>query len=534
MKPQFKNQLSQFFVNEKRYLERNSELTKLNEEMRLQVLALEAAANGILITDRKGDILWSNKSFTDLAGFTKDEVLGKNPRILNSGKQPTEFYKEMWNTILSGRTWHGELVNRRKDESLYTEDMTITPVKTSGDEITHFIAIKQDITERKKLESQLIQSQKMEVVGQLAGGIAHDFNNLLTIINGYSSTMIDGMAPKDPIRADLQEILRAGERATELVSKLLIFSRRQVTQLKVIYLNNLIIDMQKMLSRLIPESIEFILLPAKDLGAVKVDVGSFEQVLTNLVINATHAMPYGGKLTIETQNVTLDEASTFRHANIKPGDYVLLSVTDTGTGMSEEVKQHLFEPFFTTKPKDKGTGLGLATCYGIVQQSGGNIEFYSELGKGTSFKIYLPRVKEVPAEWYTSEKISDLPRGTEKILVVEDEPAVRHFTVHVLHQLGYSTVEATNGEEALQLLKKDSKHHPDCILTDVVMPRMGGKELAEKVKGFAPKIKIVFMSGYVENVELESGSVITSQNFLKKPFTSRSMAYKIREILDQK
>lgn len=386
--------------------------------------------------------------------------------------------------------------------------------------------------EHAKLEEQMRQAQKMEAVGQLAGGIAHDFNNLLTVINGYSQMRLTSLAADDPVKADLEEILKAGKRAEWLVRQLLAFSRKQIFQPKVINLNDLIQDMDKMFKRLIPENIEFVTLTSPDLWAINVDPDSFHQVLTNLVVNASHAMPQGGKVVIETKNVVLDTNYAERHV-VPPGEYLLLAVSDTGTGITDEVKAHLFEPFFTTKEKGKGTGLGLATIYGIIKQSGGYIQVYSELGNGTSFKIYLPRVREQARTWHSSENAGPLPRGTETVLIVEDDEAVRNFGVSVLRQQGYEVLEASSGEQALHLMSELHGKQIHALLTDMVMPGMGGKELADKLKSICPDIRVLFTSGYTENMTIHSGHFKMGEAFLQKPFSPRALTYKIREVLDR-
>jgi len=381
--------------------------------------------------------------------------------------------------------------------------------------------------ELEAVQAQMVQSAKMAAVGQLAGGIAHDFNNLLTVINGYAMLIYETLPDKDPMRADVEEIQKSGKRAAELVSKLLVFSRRNVVQMKVVNLNDLIVGMSAMLRRFVPESVEYSTLPAADLENVKIDVSSFEQVLVNLVVNAVQAMSNGGKLIVETKNILSDADYQHQHPQIPPGEYILLTVSDTGTGMSEEAKSHAFEPFFTTKEKGKGTGLGLATSYSVVTQHQGYIEIQSELGKGTTFGIYLPCVHEKAIGYYDKEKEANLPRGTGKILVVEDEPAVRSFAVRILNTQGYTTLEASNGEEALRLLEKEKPGSVRLVLTDVIMPQMGGKELNQKLKVLFPDLGVVFMSGYAEDLIADT----EGRTFLHKPFTPRALAFVIQESL---
>jgi two-component system cell cycle sensor histidine kinase/response regulator CckA len=388
--------------------------------------------------------------------------------------------------------------------------------------------------EHRRLEPQFIEAQKMEVVGHLASGVAHDFNNILGVIMGYSDLLMSGLGPDSPLRKYAEEILHASERAAGLTRQLLVFSRKQTVQPVVLDLNDAVKDLDKMLRRLIDENVEMTIVPGKQTGHVKADSGYVGQVLMNLVVNARDAMPNGGNLTIATNNVTLDENYAHTHTGAIPGDYVRLSVSDTGTGMTDEVKARLFEPFFTTKPKGKGTGLGLATCQTIVQQSGGHIGVYSEVGKGTTFKIYFPRV-ELPLDVAARPiQTGPLPRGTETLLVVEDEPAVRHLACSVLQTQGYEVLSAPNGREALRVAR-EHKGSPIClVVTDVIMPQMGGKVMAEWLKTIYPDLKILFTSGYTDDTIIHHGVLEAGVNFLSKPYTFATLAHKVREMLDGK
>jgi CheY-like chemotaxis protein len=383
------------------------------------------------------------------------------------------------------------------------------------------------------LQEQLRQSQKIEAVGQLAGGIAHDFNNLLTVIKGYSQLSLLDLKESDPLWENIQEIQKATQRATDLTRQLLAFSRRQILDLKVLDLNTLLQDLNKMLHRILGEDIELTTLLAKDLGRVKIDPGQIEQVVMNLAVNARDAMPMGGKLTIETANVELDEEYARAHIGVTPGRYVRLSVSDTGFGMSKEVKEKVFEPFFTTKEKGKGTGLGLSTVYGIVKQIGGNIWVYSELNQGTTFKIYLPRVEEEATFLRHRDDTEILPQGRETVLLVEDDPSVRGFVVQVLRRQGYTVLEATNGKEALRVVQEEAGRKIHLLLTDVVMPQMGGKELADRLKILQPDIKVLFISGYTDNAIVHHGVLEPNINFLQKPFSPTALPRKVREVLDK-
>jgi len=363
--------------------------------LRLQSVALNAAANGIVITDQTGTIVWTNSGFTTLTGYTAEEATGRNPReLLKSGVHDREFYRDLWETVLAGNVWHGEMTNRRKDGSLFPERQTITPLKTPAGAITHFIAIKEDLTAVKRLEAQFLQSQKMEVVGRLAGGIAHDFNHLLMLINLSADRLASKLSAGDPLRDDAAHIVNAVARGSALTRQLLAFSRKQVLTPQILDLGNLARGMQNMLQRLIGADVQLAVTSTPRAHFVKADAAQIEQVIMNLVVNARDAMPEGGRLIIATSDIVLEAGIV---SSLAAGPYVVLSVTDTGMGMSAETRSHLFEPFFSTKPPGRGTGLGLSIVYGIVAQSGGGIAVDSTLGGGTTFRVYLPRVAEIPA-----------------------------------------------------------------------------------------------------------------------------------------
>jgi two-component system cell cycle sensor histidine kinase/response regulator CckA len=389
------------------------------------------------------------------------------------------------------------------------------------------------ITDRKQLEAQFIEAQKMEVLGQLAGGIAHDFNNLLAVIMGNSELLMVKLPPNDPLRKEVEEIGHAADRAAGLTRQLLAFSRKQTVQPIVLDLNEVVAGMDKMLRRLIDENVELRIMAGKDLGRIKADSGHVGQVLMNLAVNARDAMAKGGHLSIETSNATLDEDYGRTHPGVTPGNYVMLAVRDTGSGMAEEVKAHLFEPFFTTKPKGKGTGLGLATCQTIVKQCGGHIDVYSKLGKGTIFKIYFPRVElDLKTPTFPLAKGTAMPRGTETILFVEDEPAVRQLACGILVTLGYNVLRATNGQEGLDLARKQEGEPIRLVVTDVIMPQMGGKVMADWLKATYPDLKVLFTSGYTDDALAEHGILEPGIQFLPKPYTLAALAGKVREVLD--
>jgi PAS domain S-box-containing protein len=416
------------------------------------------------------------------------------------------------------------------------KDGTIIDVEITAHELTFYgrptqMVLAYDVTERRLLEEQLRQSQKMEAVGQLAGGVAHDFNNLLTVITGYSDLTLRRLDNESPFRSSLEEIKKAGERAASLTRQLLAFSRKQVLQPKVLQLNAIVADVDKMLRRLIGEDIDPLTLLEPSLGQIKADPGQVEQVILNLAVNARDAMPQGGKLTIETQNVYLDNQYARRHTAIQPGNYVMLAVSDTGCGIDAETQVRMFEPFFTTKEQGKGTGLGLSTVYGIVKQSGGHLWVYSEIGKGTTFKIYLPRIDEVIESDEARSALAELPQGRETVLLTEDEEQVRQMIQMILEMGGYRVLEAASGEEALTLFKQH-EGQIDLIMTDVVMPQMSGRELAQSLEVLHPGIKVLYMSGYTDDAIVRHGLLDQEIAFLQKPFTPDALMRKVREVLD--
>jgi PAS domain S-box-containing protein len=505
---------------------------KMDEQLRMQAAALQTTANGIVITDVKGQIIWTNPAFTTLTGYTFEEAVGKNPRILKSGKHDKAYYRNLWNTLLGGKVWRGVFENRRKDGSIYQDEHTITPVRSSNGAITHFVAILNDISERQTAETQLRQSQKMEAVGQLAGGVAHDFNNLLTVINGHCQLMLNRLKPGEKMRDELDLILRTGERAAKLTHQLLAFSRKQILQPEIVNLNAITTNLHKMLRRLIREDIELSTILDAKLKPVKVDPTQIEQVIINLVVNARDAMPKGGRLTIETSNVVLDQEYCQTHVDAHPGGYSMISISDTGIGMSHEVKARIFEPFFTTKERGKGTGLGLSTVFGIVKQSSGLIEVVSEMGKGTTFKILIPQTLELPSAATSGDKFPAARACREVILLVEDEDTVRDLARDILELSGYTILLARNGQEALEICQAN-ENQIDLLVSDVVMPQMGGLELADRLKNLRPATKLLLTSGYTDHPNIQESSNTSGIAFLHKPFTTVTLARKVREVLDR-
>ncbi len=501
---------------------------RIEAALALQSAALDAAADAMVITDREGGLVWANPAFTQLTGYTVPEALGKNPReLVKSGVHDSSFYQNMWTTLLDGRVWRGELTNRRKDGVLYVEDQTITPVTDATGAITHFVSIKRDLSAQRTLEAQLLQAQKMEVVGRLSGGIAHDFNNLLTVINGTAELALMDLAPDHPVRADFERIKESGMRASSLTRQLLAFSRKQITRRETVDLSQLLTNFRGMLQRLIGEDITLIVNADALLATVSADPSQIEQVVLNLAVNARDAMPLGGRLTIEVRNVALDQAFADTHTGVNPGRHVLLEVTDTGTGMSAETLSLLFEPFFTTKEDGKGTGLGLATVYGVVQQSGGTIWVESALGRGTTFSIYLPATS-APQMATAKELTPAAGHGT--VLLVEDEDAVRDLATRILRAAGYTVLAASNAAMALERLRTGGAD-VELIVTDVVLPGMGGREMAEQALKLRPGIPVLYTSGYTDDTVLAYGVAQNTVHFIAKPFTVSALTNKIREVV---
>jgi len=629
---------------------------KAQHQLRLQAAALRAAANGIVISRPDGTIEWVNPAFTRMTGFSMEEIIGQNPRILKSGRHGNTFYANLWSTISAGKVWRGELTNRRKDGTLCEEEMTITPVASNQGVITHYIAIKQDIsarkqveeslrhaeekyrrifedaiigifrstpdgrflmmnpalakmlhcespehalgkvkdigllygdpakrrqmqktleatgavqnmehefrrpdgtelwvslnlrcaygqdgkpayydgtaeniTERKSLERQLQQAQKMEAIGRLAGGLAHDFNNTLGVINGYGE-ILKAHTDLDPaVLQQIEEIYSAGKKAASLTQQLLAFSHKQIIQPRIIDLSEVVTNLTRMLRRLIGDDIELTMRFSSRAARVKVDQGQIEQVLMNLAVNARDAMPGGGKLAIETDLCDLDESYAIRHKPVHPGRYVRLTITDTGCGMDQETMSHLFEPFFTTKELGRGTGLGLSIVYGIVKQSDGYIWAYSEPGRGSSFKIYLP-LQTAEAERAAEPPRAERLRGSENILLVEDDPSLRTMMAGFLKGLGYSVLEADNGEAALETVK-GATHPVELLITDITMPKMSGRDLADRLVALFPELRVLYISGYTHDGVVQTRALVAGEAFLQKPFALSELSKTIRELI---
>jgi two-component system, cell cycle sensor histidine kinase and response regulator CckA len=494
---------------------------------------LDIADDAIISVDAHQHIHLFNKGAERIFGYAAEEVLGQSldvllpARVVNVHREHIRGFAQ---STESARRMgeRAQIFGRRKDGTEFPAEASISKLQSGGE--TVFTVILRDTTERQSLQAQLLQAQKMEAVGRLAGGIAHDFNNLLTAILGASDLLLEDLSADASGREEVEEIKQAAHRAAALTYQLLAFSRQQVLAPQVLDLNVLVADVEKMLRRLIGEDIELRTVLARDLGAVQADPGQLQQVIMNLAVNARDAMPQGGRLTIETADAELDEAYAQAHVP-QAGRYVMLAVTDTGIGMNADIKAHVFEPFFTTKEKGKGTGLGLATVYGIVKQSGGYIWVYSEPGQGTTFKIYLPRVEGVPLPAAPKPVASGSLRGSETVLVVEDEVAVRNLTRRVLEGYGYAVLTTENGHEALQAAQE--RQGPiHLLVTDVVMPKMGGRELVQRLAPGRPEMKVLYLSGYTDDAIVHHGVLEPGIAFLQKPFTPQMLARKVREVLD--
>ena len=509
---------------------------KRAEKIRVRLASIVESSEDAIISKTLDGIVTSwNRGAERTFGYTADEAIGKPSGLLIPQDRLDEESQIIERVKQGEHVTHFETVRRKKDGKDINIALTISPIEDGAGTIIGFSKIARDITEQKSLEAQLRQSQKMEGVGQLAGGIAHDFNNLLTVINSYSDMVLGELDFSDfsnPFfRNGIEQIKEAGHRAALLTRQLLMFSRQQVLEPKVLDLNEVVSNIAKLLRRLIGEDITLVLCPHPSLGRVKIDPGQMEQIIVNLAVNARDAMPDGGQLTIETGNVELDNAYARKHALVQPGLYVMLAVSDTGCGMDAETQARIFEPFFTTKGPDKGTGLGLATVDGIVKQSGGNIWVYSELGKGTTLKIYLPRVEKASVPPEPGSAPAELLRGSETVLLVEDDEMVRALAQAILERYGYHVLAARNVHDALRLAQEGSGQI-HLLLTDTIMPVMNGPELAKRFLSYRPETKVLLMSGYTDKVISYTAALEPGTAFLPKPFTPQTLTHKVREVLN--
>jgi PAS domain S-box-containing protein len=515
------------------------EVRKLNEGLevkvqeRTQQLArvgalVEACDDSIVGATIDGVIRSWNPGAERIYGYSADEMIGKSPSILVPTGRPHEVELGFEKARNGERIKPFECIRERKDGRQILVSVTISSIRDPAGKIDGFALVTRDISQSRHIEGSLRQAQKMEAVGRLAGGVAHDFNNLLGVIIGYSDLILDESQPNQPIRKHAEQIKKAGEQAAALTGKLLAFSRQQVFETRVLNLNAIVADMREMLVRVVGPKIELSTSLGPATGQVKADQGQIEQVLMNLVVNARDAMPEGGTLFIETTNATLTDDYVGHHQLVTPGSYILLAVCDTGTGMDAATKAHIFEPFFTTKPQGKGTGLGLATVYGIIKQSGGFIWVYSEPGLGSTFKVYLPRVGEQVQDLQPAAAIAHFPARSETILLVEDEPLLRNLTSTLLRQAGYTVLEADSGEQAIDVAERyhDTIH---LLLTDMIMPGMRGPAAAQQLIRSRPGMRVIYMSGYIAFAQ--RGLLDRDATVLAKPFTKAALLQKLTETL---
>jgi len=491
----------------------------------------DASPVAIAAIDLQGRVMDWNPAAEAMFGWSRDEMLGRPlPPVPEGGESSPDRLRESVSRGESVR--EVEATRIRKDGSTIHVSLSAAPLYDASQQIHGGIAVLADITEQKQLEERMRQSQKLEAVGRLAGGVAHDFNNLLTVIGGCVELTLLRMPEEDPLRKNIEEAGKAARRAATLTNQLLAFSRKQVLEPKILDLNEVLRSMEKMLARLIGEDIALSVSCGGELGRVKADRGQIEQVIMNLAVNARDAMPRGGRLVLETSRVDLDREVSARQVAVLPGPYVMLAVSDTGTGIPPEIQARIFEPFFTTKEIGKGTGLGLSTVYGIVKQSAGYIWVYSEPDKGTTFKVYLPRVEGKP-DTVDAASSEIVPTGRESILLVEDDALVRDVIRRMLTGLGYTVIEAAGADEAIALCEKYARNL-DLLMTDVVMPKLGGREVAERATRICPQMKVLYISGYTDDAILRLGMLETGLAFLHKPFSQAAVGRKVREVLDQR
>jgi len=495
---------------------------------------LESASQAILSVDPSGRIVLANRRAEELFNYTREELLGASLEMLLPEGRRAVHQRERDDYFQHPRVRPMgigmELAARRRDGSEFPVEISLNTIETP--EGIFAIAFITDVTQRKRLEEQLVHSQKMEAVGRLAGGVAHDFNNMLTVISGYTRMILDELSPQDPLREYAGEIAQASERAGAVTQQLLAFSRRQLIQPRIIDINAAIVQTEKMLRRLLGEDIQLTLELQENSPHIKADPNQIEQAVVNLALNARDAMPRGGRIFIQTSEIHLDENYARTHPGVKPGDYVMLAITDTGQGMSAEIRQRIFEPFFTTKDRGKGTGLGLAIVYGMVKQCGGDIWVYSEPGKGSTFRLYFPKAGEQPRVSSPREPKAPRAEKSHTVLVVEDEKPVRELTVRMLQQLGYSVLSAASGKEALAI-SNSFGGSIGLLVTDVVMPEMSGRQVADALLRARPEMKVLYVSGYTEHAVIHHG-VESGVEFLAKPFSREALAKKIAEMFSER
>ncbi|MGC8658267.1 MAG: PAS domain S-box protein [Desulfomonilaceae bacterium] len=502
-----------------------------NRERLLLTTAIEQSDEAVMITDTEAVILYVNPAFERVTGFSAAEAIGKKPRILiESNEADADIYDALRMTLERGDVWRGRLTNQKKDKTLYEAEVTISPIKDTHGKVVNYVGVSRDVTKEALLEKQFIQAQKMEAVGTLAGGIAHDFNNLLQAILGYSELILRRKSEGDRDISDIQRILQAGKRGAELVKSLLMFSRKVEPTYRPVNLNHEIIQVQSLLSRTIPKTIKIDLHLTGDLSVIQADQSQMGQVLMNLCINARDAMPNGGTLTIETENVELGQDYCRTHLQTKPGNYVSLTVADNGEGIDKETLAHIFEPFFTTKGVGQGTGLGLATVYGIVRQHGGHIECFSEPGIGTTFRIYFPSIqREEDSRILVDEQ--SIPGGSETILLVDDDDIVRNLVATALGNYGYRVIEAQNGKEAVEIYRREGKT-VSLVILDLIMPEMDGRQCFDEIIGLDSEAKVIVATGHPTDRSRDALFLSKAKSFIDKPYNIKSLLGKVRQVID--
>ena len=502
------------------------------KELEKLSIAVDQSSASVVITDLDGTIEYVNPRFTEVTGYLSSEAIGKNPKILQSGKISPDIYEDMWRQLTSGEPWSGELINKRKNGDEYIEFATIAPLVDENGTATNYVAVKEDITERKTTEEALRRSQKMDAIGELTGGLAHDFNNLLGIVIGNLDLMSGKIDPESKLQERLVTAQNAALRGAELTRRLLNFSRQSPQAHSPINVNEVLADVEKLISKSLTSNISFEPTLDENLWMSELDPGDLEDAIVNLSLNARDAMESGGRVIIETRNIILDENAANFKSDVKPGEYVEIAVSDNGSGMSKEVSEKIFEPFFSTKEKDKGTGLGLAMVYGFVQRSKGHISVYSEEGIGTTFRIYLPRSLSVSERTVKrSENREAAPKGTETILIVDDEKELAAVAEGILDELGYTTICANSGDEALRALKENGSI--DLVFSDVVMPgSIGGFELAEAVSIEYPSVRVLLTSGFTGKMKISKSFKKWENELVFKPYRDIELAKRIRQTLD--
>jgi two-component system cell cycle sensor histidine kinase/response regulator CckA len=515
-------------------LERARQRDELRRQERLLRQIIDANPSLIFVKDWNGRFVLVNRATAEVYGTTVNALIGKTDADFNPNvAEVAHFLRDDRAVMSSGQPKviaEEPVTNPATRETRWFQTIKM-PLRTPEEGTATLLGVATEITERKRLEEQLLQSQKMEAVGQLAGGVAHDFNNILTAIVGYTDLLAAELGSNAQQLEDLEEIRKAARRAAALTRQLLAFSRKQVLELRIIDVNGVVLNLDKMLRSLISENIELKTDLAENLAAARADPNQIEQVIMNLAINARDAMPDGGTVTIETGNVTLDDAYASQHVSVIPGEYVMLAVSDTGCGMDEKTKSRIFEPFFTTKPAGRGTGLGLSTVYGIVKQTGGNIWLYSEPGKGTTFKIYLPAIAALPEDIGKVAPAEAPRRGAGTVLVVEDDEQLRRLTHRALDAQGYTVLVADGGGTALDIARRH-KGQIDLLLTDVIMPDTNGRKLAETIQAARPGMRVLYMSGYPDGAIASHGMLEPGVAYLAKPFTTEAIARRVREVLE--